>query len=86
MIFLPKFDPEAIIELMPATVMGIPTFYTRLLQSPALTKASPSTCGCLFRARHRCRRHPSRMGRAYRPRRPRALRHVRNRHEHLEPL
>jgi malonyl-CoA/methylmalonyl-CoA synthetase len=40
MIFLPKFDPEAIIKLMSrATVlMGVPTFYTRLLQSPALTK------------------------------------------------
>jgi malonyl-CoA/methylmalonyl-CoA synthetase len=40
MIFLPKFDPEVIIELMArATVMmGVPTFYTRLLQSPALTK------------------------------------------------
>src|SRR6267142_3241990 len=42
MIFLPKFDPELIIQLMArATVlMGVPTFYTRLLQSPALTKAS----------------------------------------------
>jgi malonyl-CoA/methylmalonyl-CoA synthetase len=38
MIFLPKFDPELIIKLMMrATVlMGVPTFYTRLLQSPAL--------------------------------------------------
>jgi len=42
MIFLPKFDPETIIKLMArATVlMGVPTFYTRLLQSPALTKES----------------------------------------------
>src|SRR6201747_3192537 len=40
MIFLPKFDPDLIIKLMVrATVlMGVPTFYTRLLQSPALTK------------------------------------------------
>src|ERR1700682_2680146 len=40
MIFLPKFDPELIIRLMArATVMmGVPTFYTRLLQSPSLTK------------------------------------------------
>lgn len=39
MIFLNKFDPERIIALMArATVlMGVPTFYTRLLQSPALT-------------------------------------------------
>ena len=44
MIFLPKFDPELIIKLMArATVMmGVPTFYTRLLQSPALTKEATS--------------------------------------------
>ena len=56
MIFLPKFDPELIIKLMArATVMmGVPTFYTRLLQSPALTKNPPNTCGCSFRARRRC--------------------------------
>ena len=42
MIFLPKLDPELIIKLMArATVlMGVPTFYTRLLQNPALTKES----------------------------------------------
>jgi len=44
MIFLPKLDPELIIKLMPrATVlMGVPTFYTRLLQSPNLTKETTS--------------------------------------------
>ena len=42
MIFLPKFDPDLIIRLMArATVlMGVPTFYTRLLQNPALDKAT----------------------------------------------
>ena len=42
MIFLPKLDPELIIKLMArATVlMGVPTFYTRLLLSPNLTKDS----------------------------------------------
>src|ERR1700712_5694357 len=42
MIFLPKFDPELVIKLMArATVlMGVPTFYTRLLQSPALSVES----------------------------------------------
>src|SRR5436309_6581369 len=42
MIFLPKFDPELIIKLMArATVLvGVPTFYTRLLQSPALSHES----------------------------------------------
>ncbi|MGN6310995.1 MAG: malonate--CoA ligase, partial [Xanthobacteraceae bacterium] len=44
MVFLPKLDPELIIKLMPrATVlMGVPTFYTRLLQSPNLSKESTS--------------------------------------------
>ena len=42
MIFLPKLDPELMIKLMSrATVMmGVPTFYTRLLQSPSLSKES----------------------------------------------
>jgi len=42
MIFLPKFDPDAIVRLMPdATVlMGVPTFYVRLLQQPGLAAAA----------------------------------------------
>lgn len=42
MYYLPKFDAEAIIDLLPrATVlMGVPTFYTRLLKSERLTKAA----------------------------------------------
>jgi malonyl-CoA/methylmalonyl-CoA synthetase len=44
MIFLPKLDPERIIQLMPRStvLMGVPTFYTRLLQSPNLTKEATS--------------------------------------------
>ena len=40
MIFLPKLDPERIIQLMARStvLMGVPTFYTRLLQSPNLSK------------------------------------------------
>ena len=40
MIFLPKFDLDAMIARMPeATVMmGVPTFYTRLLDDPRLTR------------------------------------------------
>jgi malonyl-CoA/methylmalonyl-CoA synthetase len=40
MIFLNKFDADQIIDLMArATVlMGVPTFYTRLLQNPRLTR------------------------------------------------
>ena len=42
MIFLQKFDPELIIKLMARStvLMGVPTFYTRLLQSPALSRES----------------------------------------------
>ncbi|WGD30239.1 malonyl-CoA synthase [Ancylobacter sp. WKF20] len=40
MIFLPKLDPELIIRLMDraSVLMGVPTFYTRLLKSPKLTR------------------------------------------------
>ncbi|THD73753.1 malonyl-CoA synthase [Thalassobius vesicularis] len=38
-VFLPKFDAEAILNAMPraTALMGVPTFYTRLLDSPRLT-------------------------------------------------
>ena len=40
MVFLSKFDPDAILRLMPSctTMMGVPTFYTRLLQHSGLTR------------------------------------------------
>ena len=39
-VFLPRFDPEAILDAMPAAtaMMGVPTFYTRLLENPRLTR------------------------------------------------
>ena len=39
MIFLPKFDPGEIVGLMPraTTLMGVPTFYTRLLRQAGLS-------------------------------------------------
>ncbi len=41
MIFLPRFDPDAMIRLMPGatTMMGVPTFYTRLLDDPRVDAA-----------------------------------------------
>jgi malonyl-CoA/methylmalonyl-CoA synthetase len=38
-VFLPKFDAEAILDAMPSatSLMGVPTFYTRLLDDPRLT-------------------------------------------------
>ena len=40
MVFLPKFDVEAIINNLPnsTTMMGVPTFYTRLLDDSRFTK------------------------------------------------
>jgi malonyl-CoA/methylmalonyl-CoA synthetase len=40
MLFLPKFDVDQVVRLLPsATVMmGVPTFYTRLLQHPGLSR------------------------------------------------
>ncbi|MEK6638897.1 MAG: AMP-binding protein [Pseudomonadota bacterium] len=41
MLFRPKFDPEDVIALIPRAtmLMGVPTFYTRLLSAPAFTRA-----------------------------------------------
>ncbi len=41
MFFLPKLDPDLMLQLMSrgaTAMMGVPTFYTRLLQHPGLTK------------------------------------------------
>lgn len=40
MIFLPKFDADEILGLMPqaTSMMGVPTFYVRLVDHPGLTK------------------------------------------------
>ena len=42
--FLPKFDADAIIAAMPTStaLMGVPTFYTRLLDHPGLTRETVS--------------------------------------------
>jgi malonyl-CoA/methylmalonyl-CoA synthetase len=41
MIFLPGFDQEAVVRLMPmaTAMMGVPTFYTRLLDDPRFDRA-----------------------------------------------
>ncbi len=40
MIYLQKFDPDQIMKLMPraTSMMGVPTFYVRLVEHPGLTK------------------------------------------------
>lgn len=44
MIFLPKFDADSVLRLLPnaSVFMGVPTFYTRLLQHPELTEPACS--------------------------------------------
>ena len=45
MFFLPKFDAARVVALMQraTALMGVPTFYVRLLQQPGLTRESAST-------------------------------------------
>ena len=45
MLFLPGFDADAIVRLMPraTSLMGVPTFYTRLLKHPGLTRDATAT-------------------------------------------
>ncbi len=45
MLFLPRLDPKKILELMPraTAMMGVPTFYTRLLKEPGLTREASSS-------------------------------------------
>ncbi|MTJ05065.1 MAG: AMP-binding protein [Sediminimonas qiaohouensis] len=39
-VFLPRFDADAVLDAMPSAtaLMGVPTFYTRLLDNPRLTR------------------------------------------------
>jgi malonyl-CoA/methylmalonyl-CoA synthetase len=45
MIFLPKFDAREVLSLMPraTSMMGVPTFYTRLLEMPELDREATRT-------------------------------------------
>ncbi len=89
MLFLPKFDADEVFRLMPrATVMmGVPTFYVRLLADPRLTPGAARATRLFISGSapllpETFRQFRERAG----PRHSRTLRHDRNRHEHLEPL
>jgi malonyl-CoA/methylmalonyl-CoA synthetase len=87
-ILMPRFDAGRVIEHMArATVlMGVPTFYTRLLADPRLTREACGDHAALrVGLRAAARPDPSRLRGAHRPPHPRALRHDRDRHERLEP-
>ena len=67
--------------------MGVPTFYTRLLDHPGLTRGRlRQHAPVRFRLGAAARRDPRRLARADRLRHPRALRHDRDQHDHVEPL
>ena len=89
MIFMPRFDPEAVIAALPeaTAMMGVPTFYTRLLdqsrpRSRHLREYASLRLGLCAAAR----RDPCRLAGADRLRNSRALRHDRNQYDHIEPL
>ena len=89
MIFLPKFDADAIIAALPraTAMMGVPTFYTRLLTDPRLTRDLVGHMRALhLRLGPASRRDPPRIRGPHRPQDPRALRHDRNQYEHVQPL
>ena len=89
-LWLPKFELAEVMRLLPrATVlMGVPTFYTRLLGEPAVRHATQcrnlrlaiSGSAPLLAETH------EEFTRPHRPGHPRALRHDRSRHDHLQPL
>ncbi len=89
MILLPKFDPDQVMRYLPqaSCMMGVPTFYVRLLQDHAADAGGDRAYAPLrLRFGAAAGRDASRMARAHRPRHPRALWHDRNQHEHLQPL
>jgi malonyl-CoA/methylmalonyl-CoA synthetase len=45
LLFLPRFDAEELLRLLPqaSVLMGVPTFYTRLLNHPGFTRESAAT-------------------------------------------
>ena len=49
MIFLSKFDADEVMRLLPkaTAMMGVPTFYTRLLKHSGLTKGRVRTYAAL---------------------------------------
>ena len=56
MIFLPKFDVKLAIKYLPhsTVLMGVPTYYTRLLNSAYLDSSLTKICVFLYLAQHLC--------------------------------
>ena len=89
MIFLPKFDPERVIQLMAARnrADGRADLLHEAAAEPGADPRSRQTYAPVhFRLRAAACRHPPRMGRAHRTRGARTLRHDRDQHEHLQSV
>ena len=67
MIFLPRFDADAVIAALPraTALMGVPTFYTRLLDHPGLTREAVAAHAAVrLRLGAAARRDPRALARA----------------------
>ena len=89
MLFLPRFEVDEVLDLLPeaSVMMGVPTFYTRLLASPRPYRGAHRPYAPLhLRIRAARARGPCAMARPHRSRHSRTLRHDRDRHDHLQSL
>jgi malonyl-CoA/methylmalonyl-CoA synthetase len=89
MIFLPSFSPDSVLAALPkATVMmGVPTFYTRLLSDSQADPRGLHGCAPLhLRLCPPVTCDPCRVGGADRACHPGTLRDDRDEHDHVEPL
>ena len=89
LIFLPRFDLAEMMRLLPkaTAMMGVPTFYTRLLSRPDFTRrAGGAHAPVRLGLGAALGGDPQGVQGPHRPRHPRALRHDRDQHEHLQPL
>ena len=89
MFLLPKFEPDEMLSLMPRAtlMMGVPTFYVRMLQHEGLNREAVANMRLFISgSAPLLRRNARRIQAAHRSRHSRALRHDRNQYEHLQPL
>ena len=89
MIFMNRFDPDAVIGAMPeaTSLMGVPTFYTRLLDHPGLCrKVCAEHAPVRIRLGAAARRNSRGLAGKDRLFHSRALRHDRDQHDRVEPL
>ena len=88
MIFQPRFDADAVIAAMPraTALMGVPTFYTRLVEHPGLTREATRGMRLFVSGSAPLLAETHGVARAHRPRHPRALWHDRDQHDRLQPL